>query len=100
MAAQDSETIVREIHAHIQKQGGEPSDWYIGITENVEGRLFSYHKVPKKNHWFIFRETFSDADARRIEKAFLDWGCDGGGGGGNEDATYVYAYLKTSITNP
>jgi len=31
---------------------------------------------------------------------FLDKGMDGGPGGGDEDSKIVYAYKKTSLTNP
>lgn len=100
MRAKDNQTIVNEIHAKMQKQGGPASIWYVGITENIDQRLFGDHNVPKKDHWFIYRKAYSVADARTIEKSFLDYGCDGGMGGGDEDAVFVYAYLKTSITNP
>ncbi len=100
MNAQDSNTIISEIHTHIQKQGGKPADWYVGLTSDIAQRLFIHHKVPKKDHWYIYRQALSAIDARVIEKAFLDWGCDGGPGGGDVDADYVYAYLKTAITEP
>lgn len=98
--AKDAQTIINEFNGHIQQQGGQPSAWYVGITQDIEQRLFGDHKVPKKNHWFIQREAFTSDDARAVEKAFLDWGCDGGDGGGDDQARFVYAYLKTSITNP
>ena len=100
MADQDAQTIVNEISAHIQKQGGTPLSWYVGITANIEQRLFGDHRVPKENHWWAHRRAVSSDAARSAEKALLDWGCDGGGGGGDSDAVYVYAYLKTTSTNP
>lgn len=95
--AQDAYT---EILAHIKKQGGQFSDWYCGITESIQNRLHGDHKVPEKNHWFSHKECTSSDAARNVEKAFLEHGCDGGPGGGDDDAVYVYAYLKTSITEP
>jgi len=56
--------------------------------------------VPEKDHWFIHRPCASNEAARNVEKALLDLGCDGGTGGGGDDAIYVYAYLKTSVTEP
>ena len=88
-----------DIVAHIQKQGGLPLGWYCGITENIENRLFGDHKVPEKDPWFIFRQCDSNIATRSVEKALIDFGCDGGIGGG-DDAVYVYAYLKTAITDP
>ncbi|SIN81297.1 hypothetical protein [Salinivibrio sp. ES.052] len=89
-----------EILAHIKQQGGAFSKWYCGITENINNRLHGDHKVPEKEHWFIHRKCVSDEAARAVEKAFLEHGCDGGDGGGDNDAVHVYAYLKTSITEP
>ena len=89
-----------EILAHIQKQGGSFSGWYCGITENIKDRLFGDHNVPEKDHWYAFRECINSAATRSVEKALLDLGCDGGPGGGDDDAIYVYAYLKTSVTDP
>ena len=100
MAGQDAQTIVDEIGSHVQKQGGTVSSWYAGITEDIESRLFGAHRVPRKDHWFIHREAISSAAARAAEKTLLEWGCDGGSGGGDDDAVYVYAYLKTSVTDP
>lgn len=98
--AKDVQTIVSEFNAHIRKQGGNFENWYVGITQDIEQRLFGDHKVPRKDHWFIHREAFTSDDARAVEKAFLEWGCDGGTGGGDEDTCFVYAYLKTSVTDP
>ncbi len=100
MQAQDAQAIVSGISAHIQDQGGALSSWYVGITENVDQRLFGDHRVPKKNHWRAYRKAVSSDVARAAEKALLNQGCDGGTGGGDTDAVFVYAYLKTAITNP
>jgi len=100
MAVKNAQSIVDEICAHILKEGSNLSSWYVGITENLEKRLFGDHRVPKKEQWWIHRKAASSDDARAIEKALIDWGCDGGTGGGDDDAIFVYAYLKTVITNP
>lgn len=90
-----------EILAHIQKQGGSFSSWYCGITENIKNRLFGDHKVPENNHRFTYKKCINSEAARSVEKAFLQNGCDGGTGGGDDDAVFVYAYLKkTGVTDP
>lgn len=88
------------IIAHIKKQGGDLSSWYAGITENASTRLFNDHNVSKDNGWWIYRNCTSSTAARNVEKQLLNDGCNGGTGGGDNDATYVYAYLKTYVTNP
>lgn len=98
--AKTAQQTLNEIVAHIRKQGGSYSEWYCGITSDIESRLYDDHKVPKKKHWSITRICATANNARAVEKALLKLGCDGGPGGGDEDAAWVYAYLKTSITNP
>ncbi len=98
--AQTAQEVYDEILVHIQKQGGSFSSWYCGITANIKSRLFGDHKVPEKDHWFMYRQCVSNAAARSVEKALLDKGCDGGPSGGDVDADYVYAYLKTLVTEP
>ena len=98
--AKTAQEVYDEIVAHIKKQGGPFSSWYCGITENIKNRLFGDHNVPEKDHWFIHRPCTSNESARNVEKALLELGCDGGTGGGDANAVHVYAYLKTSITEP
>lgn len=100
MAAKDAQTILNEIVAHINKQGGPASSWYAGITSDIDQRLFNAHRVPRQDHWFVYREGFTTEDVRAVEAALIKFGCDGGRGGGDDSATLVYAYLKTSVTDP
>mgnify|MGYP001037422342 CR=1 FL=1 len=74
----------------------------MGITKNVEQRLFDDHKVvvEEEERQYIYRRASSSEVARKVEKKFRDLGCDGGPGGGDENACFVYAYLKTPSTSP
>ena len=98
--AKTAQEAYDEILTHIQKQGGSFSKWYCGITENIQNRLFGDHNVPEEDHWYAYRQCTTSNAARDVEKAFLDHGYDGGTGGGDDDAVYVYVYLKTPITEP
>lgn len=91
--------IVKDILAHVAKEGSSYSNWYAGITANIKRRLHEEHNVPKEGHWFIHRSAISETDARAAEETLLDKGFDGGEGGG-ENPTIVYAYKKTSRTDP
>jgi len=93
-----AQAIYDEIIAHINKSPYNAKDWYAGITQDVDQRLFGAHNVPRNDAWWIHREALSSTDARRIEEALINWGCDGGNGGGDNDAIFVYAYYKTSST--
>ena len=94
--------IKKQIKAHIDSEGGAYSTWYVGITDDPPRRL-GEHGVdtgPEKA-WWISREASSDTISRNVETYFIDTvGTDGGGGGGDEDSVYVYAYKKTTATNP
>jgi hypothetical protein len=100
MEVQTAQQVYNEIEAHIKKQGGAYSDWYIGIASDWENRLFNEHQVPRKDYWFITRQCQNNQAARNVEEALLKLGCDGGGGGGDDKTVYVYAYLKGTMTNP
>jgi len=93
-----AQAIYDEIIANIRKSPYNASAWYAGITQNVNQRLFGAHNVSKEGSWWIHREALSSNDARRVEEALINWGCDGGNGGGDSDAVYVYAYHKTADT--
>jgi len=100
MTQQPAQAVYVDIVAHINKQGGPYSAWYCGIASNWQERLFNDHRVPKKDHWYIARQCFNHEDARKVEKALLEIGCDGGTGGGDETTVYVYAYLKSKVADP
>ena len=92
------EVIIEEINSHIDKCDGTYAEWYVGITEDLKERLFNGHKVKDA---YIYREAEDSKTAREIEKYFIEViGTDGGTGGGDEDASFVYAYLKQSHTEP
>ena len=97
----NKEQIVADIKGHIAKDGTAYRNWYVGITKDVEKRLFNDHGVKKKGDWWIHREAYSSEAARDVEEYFVNTcGTDGGGGGGNDDSTFVYAYKKNSHTAP
>jgi len=92
------EQIKREIKAHIAKSGVGYNAWYTGISKNPRDRLFDDHGV---REWYIYRQAFSSNAARNVEDYFVNTlGTDGDVGGGDENADCVYAYKKTTHTNP
>jgi len=58
------------------------------------------HKVPKEGHPYIARQCYTSDDARAVENALVELGCDGVPGGGDKTSIYVYAYLKGTMTKP
>ncbi len=93
--------IIEAITKHIKDRGGNLKDWYVGITEDAEERLFKGHKVDKDKDKWIYKTAKSSKEARELEIYFINsLNTDGGSGGGDKDADKIYAYKKSSNTNP
>ena len=93
--------IIQEFNNYIRNNGGDYSRWYFGIASDPSDRLFSDHNVNKdKEDAWVFRDCGSETAARKVEKYFLDRGCDGGAGGGDSSTRYAYAYKKNTHTRP
>ena len=91
--------IIADINSHLQKSSKKYySDFYIGITNDIERRLFGEHKVSKERGWWIFREGDTKDVAQAVEEYYLDKGMQGDTGGGKEDTIYVYCYEITNYT--
>jgi len=99
--SKSKQEIVDDIESHMQKNGGEYSDWYVGISKDAEDRLFNGHTVKEKSDVWIYRTADSSQSAREVEDHFVNTlDTDGGTGGGDETSDKVYAYKKAQHTNP
>lgn len=91
--------IISDFDAHLQKSNKKYySDFYIGITNDVQRRLFTEHNVDKDNAWWIYREAIDKKTAQLVEEHYLNEGMEGDTGGGTNDSTYVYCYEIMSTT--
>lgn len=71
---------------------------YIGITNDVDRRLFGFHRVPRRDYWWIYLPADDAETARRVEKHFIEAGMQGGTGGGNGNTNIVYCYEVSNDT--
>lgn len=95
----DFETIVTEMQEHLARSGKKYySDFYIGITNDVERRMFQEHNVPKDKNWWIYRTAQSAEEARKVEAHFLKLGMRGDKGGGDSTSNIVYCYAVSPTT--
>lgn len=95
----DYTVIVNDINEHLTKSGKRYySDFYIGITDDIERRLFKEHNVSRENSWWIYRTATDAETARRVEKYFLSKGMRGAPSGGNDSSDTVYCYAVGSTT--
>lgn len=93
------EDIYKAFDAHLKKVGKlYYREFYCGITDDVERRLFKEHNVSKDDGTWIYGPADSVDEAREIEKHYLDFGMQGDTGGGNEKSIYVYCYLIMQYT--
>ena len=101
MEIKDEETIKNEIKDYISKCGGTYTEWYVGITNDTDRRLFQEHNVNKEDDNWIRKNAGTLSKAEEIEKYFTeDLSTDGAPGGGENDSIYVYGYKKNSHTKP
>lgn len=89
-----AQQIYQEILAYMG--ASNLANWYVGITNDVEDRLFGYHNVHRTNGAQYHAPALDVSHSRAVESALLNAGFDGGtgGGGDGDSATYVYVYRK------
>ena len=83
----------------MSKFEGYYSDWYVGITKDLEESLFNKHKVEENGIWISFGAD-TDEIAKKVEKYFLDKNTDGDPTELQENTRIVYIYKKNSDTIP
>ncbi len=81
--------------AHIKKDNSKFSDWYCGITNDVDKRIQA-HRKEYNLKLATYVECNSKASAVALEKRMHAKGCDGDGGVGNPvaDSNCVYVFKK------
>lgn len=90
--------IIRSITAFFEDRRITWNRVYIGVTNNVEKRLFQDHNVDRKEDDYIVCQSQSANEARAIEGYFQELGASGFNGGGNDTSSIVYAYRKRGYT--
>ena len=96
MTAQE---LYNAIDEHLKKSNRQYyREFYCGITDDVERRLFEEHNVSKENGFWIYGPADDIEVAREVEKHYLNLGMQGSTGGGNEDSIWFYCYLVMQYT--
>lgn len=76
--------------------GGDYSDYYVGITNDVDRRLKEHNASIDFCH--VWCEANDTTEARAAEQALINKGMDGGEGGGDKRSFFVYCYQITDYT--
>lgn len=85
-----NDEIVTRILAFVNKYGGLYSDYYVGITNDVDLRL-RQHGASHKNR--VYEDLVSREDAKDTEQYLLSqYGFKGDTGGGESDSTLLYCF--------
>lgn len=86
--------ILNDIKTHIQSNGGEYSDWHVGICSNIRHKLSGQDKA---KHLFVARQAYSSYVAAEVLDYFVNkFGTDGSIGADNNTADIIYAYRKSA----
>lgn len=86
--------IMARVESTIRDWGCPLSQCYAGISAYPWSRLFDDHSLRLGLDCYEIFECGRSSVARYIEKHLLTIGADGGTGGGDENATFLYVYMK------
>ena len=93
----NSDAIVSSIIKAIDNlQGASHSDFYVGITNDIERRLREHHV--ETHQCLKVLEATSKIEAEIAEKYLIGTGLNGHLGGGQDDSNIVYCYQITDET--
>ncbi|MDH3610221.1 MAG: hypothetical protein OEM79_00515 [Nitrosopumilus sp.] len=95
----DYHTVIKRMETFMSKFDGDYSDWYIGITKDLNEGLFQVHNVEETGIWISFGAD-TDEVAKKVEKYFLDKKTDGNPKELEENTRIVYIYKKKFNTTP
>lgn len=94
-----NETIKKKIVNYMNKFTYSYSNWYVGITNDPQARLFAEHKVSKEKGRWIYSKASTARGARDTEEYIInEYGTQGDVGGGDDLSKWVYAYHITENT--
>ncbi len=95
----DYHTLIKRMEIYMSKFEGDYSDWYVGITKDLDEGLLNSHKLEENGIWISFGAD-TDEVAKKIEKYFLDKKTEGNPTDLEDDSRIVYVYKKNSKTTP
>ena len=59
----DYNTVIKRMQTYMSKFEGDYSDWYVGITKDLDEGLFQLHKVEETGNW-IWEHAFIDSHSQ------------------------------------
>ena len=94
-------TLIDQIKAFMDQNGGGYGSFYVGITSDPFDRFNAYHRVSLKDDLWAFYPTLTPNVAHEVRKHLIEQlGTDGLSDGLTMNSKYIYVYQKTPETNP
>lgn len=87
---------VQAVVDHVDRCGGDYTDWYVGVASEPERTLFEYHLVePRGQYMYCRLASFADAQ-EAAKRCQMQLGTKTGMSFGLRDAIFLYAYRMTN----
>ena len=93
----NAEEAYHRVRQYISRTDNRFDNWYCGVTEDIERRLYIAHNVPKDGHPAVYAECTTNAQAREAASGLCLDGCKGSSVN-DQDAIFVYAYKISGQT--
>ena len=87
------EKAISAIEVHMGKFTSPPTNWYIGIANNVRQKLFIEHNVSEQNDKWIYTTLESNDSAKEIKRHFVNIGLQSEDSN-DELGNIIFAYQK------
>lgn len=99
MVGKSFNDVVKFLDAALSETGkGVYSEFYVGITDDIDRRLFQEHNVDREKNWWSYTTAATKEIAEMVEQYYLDKGMHGDTGGGTRESRIVYCYKVTPTT--
>lgn len=99
ISGKTTETIINDIEMHISTcQGKYYSEFFVGITHDPRGRLFTEHHVDELTDCWSYHRAIDVDSAIEAKKQMRDKGMKGSDENENDYNIYVYCYHMTTKT--
>ncbi len=89
--------IIADIESQIRRNGGEFSDWCVGVAKDSREPFFEAHLVEDRNDGFLFREAFTPGCAQEIRDYLVNQCGATLDPSSSDDGRLVYAYGMTPL---
>lgn len=95
----NEDAIIAMIKDHLKNSGRRYySEFFIGISDDAQSRLFNDHHVEKEHSWWLYITADSHETALAVKQHYINLGMRGDENSGNENSKMVYCYVVTPLT--